>query len=128
MKEIYFTEHSGSFLQSIKKKILGVSSYTLAKFLPVVSNQVAEKVLCTPIKPKTKRRVPVDFHRTTIDVLGKKISIFKKGTSDKTVIFSHGWSSNGFHFSSFFDSYIYSKPYLFSNCKSDCTFINQNLC
>ncbi len=106
MKEIYFKDQGTNLSHGFKKKILGVASYTLAKSFPGLSNKLAEKILCTPIKPNVKKIIPDDFELSHIEVMGKKVSIYKKGESEKVILFSHGWSASSVNFSSFFDSYI----------------------
>jgi esterase/lipase len=106
MKEIYFDTESRSISKVLKKKIINASSYTLAKISPKISNELAEKVLCTPIRPKIKRKIPSDFKVTKLKILDSVVNVYTKGTSDKYILFSHGWSGNAFNFSSFFDDFI----------------------
>lgn len=106
MKQIYFDTESTSVTKVLKKKIINFSSYTMAKITPNLSNELAEKILCTPVRPKTKRKVPADFKVTSLHILDCEVKIYTKGTSDKYILFSHGWSGHAFNFSSFFDEFI----------------------
>jgi len=105
MKQIYFTDHTASLNHRLKKKLLGLSSYALARGVPFFSNRIAEKILCTPVKAKTPAKIPEGFRTSYIEVLDKKVAIYEKGAGDKLVLFAHGWSGNAFNFKSFFDSY-----------------------
>lgn len=106
MKEIYFETKAPSITQNIKKGFFKASSYTLAKIYPVLSNHLAERLLCTPVRPKVKRRIGSGFDVKQMRILGHDVNIYIKGQSSKYILFSHGWSGNAFNFSSFYDDFL----------------------
>lgn len=104
MKEIYFSNQDNGF--NLKKFFLHYSSYSLARFTPKISNLLAEKILCTPIKSKVKKNVLDDFTKKRFSLMGNDLVVYEKGDSNKVVIFSHGWSGKGSDFSLYFDDII----------------------
>lgn len=106
MKQIYFSDNNENLQKKFKRKVLGYSSYALAKGVPTVSNKLAEKILCTPVKSVKQKKLPEGFKTSYIDVNGFKVAIYEKGSSSKAVLFSHGWSGNGLNFTKFFKEYL----------------------
>lgn len=105
MKEIYFGQGGDSLLKKVSKNLMFYGTETMGRTFPDWSVGMAEKMLCSPTKPKQPVRL-AGFQETTLEIRGHQIRVYSKGDSRRTIVFAHGWSGHAGNFTSFYDRFL----------------------
>ena len=101
MKAIYFSQNKAATSKSWSRNLLQWGSETLTEHFPRTSLKLSEHLLCRPTRPKRQRALDESFERHEILVHGQRLRLYRKGNSDRAIVFSHGWSGQASNFKRF---------------------------
>ncbi|HVY22872.1 MAG TPA: alpha/beta fold hydrolase [Steroidobacteraceae bacterium] len=102
MKQIYFANGKDpSLLRRSRKGITRAVTGTSLRLFPGITTRLAERMLCVTSPPRRKL-VDLKFSVDELDVYDQKIRVFQTGTSDRSILFVHGWSGSSADFNAFY--------------------------
>ncbi|MES1192143.1 MAG: alpha/beta hydrolase [Steroidobacter sp.] len=102
MKQIYFANGKDpSLLRRSRKGITRAVTGTSLRLFPGITTRLAERMLCVTSPPRRKL-ADLNFSVDELDVYDQKIRVFQTGTSDRSILFVHGWSGSSADFNAFY--------------------------
>lgn len=102
MKQIYFANGKDpSLLRRSRKGITRALTGTSLRLFPGITTRLAERMLCVTSPPRRKL-ADLNFSVDELDVYDQKIRVFQTGTSDRSILFVHGWSGSSADFNAFY--------------------------
>jgi pimeloyl-ACP methyl ester carboxylesterase len=102
MKQIYFKgDKAQSMWQRTRKAATRFATGSSMRLFPNRTTRWAESILCAASRSK-RTLLPLDFVTTEIDIHNHKISVYRAGNFNRSIVFVHGWSGSSADFNAFY--------------------------